>query len=38
LGVDFEILWNILEDDIPFARIWIDKIIEKEINKLTNNE
>ena len=37
-GVDFEILWNILEDDIPFAKIWIDKIIEKETNKLTTNE
>ncbi|WP_373512245.1 DUF86 domain-containing protein [Persicitalea sp.] len=37
-GVDFEILWNILQDDIPFSKIWIDKIIEKEKNKLRNNE
>ncbi|MPR34875.1 HepT-like ribonuclease domain-containing protein [Salmonirosea aquatica] len=37
-GVDFEILWNILEDEIPFAKIWIDSIIEKEKSKLKNNE
>ncbi len=36
-GVDFEILWNILEDDIPFAKIWIDKIIETEISKQQNS-
>jgi len=33
-GVDFEILWNILQDEIPFAEIWIDKIIDREKQKL----
>lgn len=37
-GVDFEILWNILQDEIPFAEIWIDKIIDREKQKLNENE
>lgn len=35
-GVDYEILWNILQEDIPFASIWVDKIIEKESIKQNN--
>ncbi len=32
-GVDFEILWNILQDEIPYAEIWIDEIINREKQK-----
>jgi len=29
-GIDYELLWNAIRDEVPFNRIWISLIIERE--------
>ena len=34
-GVDYQVLWNIIQDDIPYSKVWIDVIIEREKEKIS---
>lgn len=29
-GIDYELLWNAIQEEVPFNRIWISLIIERE--------
>ena len=29
-GVDYELVWNAIQEEIPLAKVWIDLIIERE--------
>ncbi|WP_232541275.1 HepT-like ribonuclease domain-containing protein [Spirosoma endbachense] len=33
-GVDYELLWDAIQQEIRLNKVWIDIIIEQEINKL----
>ncbi len=35
-GIDYDLVWDVLNDDIPNGKIWLNKIIE--IEKNNNNE
>lgn len=32
-GIDYELIWNAIQTEIPLNKEWIDVIIEQELNK-----